>query len=145
MMLVLSNRDPHFFPWKSIWRVNVATKVAFFTWTTAKRKILTMDNLQNRNICVVELCCMCKKSWESKDHLLLRCDFANNLWSLLFWLFGLHWFMLKRVLVLLACWKERVARHCSADLWGQRFHHASCGLFGENTMNVLLKGLNIHS
>ena len=48
------------FPWKSIWRVKVPTKVAFFTWSAALRKILTMDKLQRRNLIVDEWCCMCK-------------------------------------------------------------------------------------
>jgi hypothetical protein len=43
---VLTNRNPHFFfPWKSIWKVKVPTKVAFFMWTTDRGKILSMDNL----------------------------------------------------------------------------------------------------
>jgi hypothetical protein len=37
---VLSNEFLHFFSWKSIWRVKAPTKVAFFTWATARGKIL---------------------------------------------------------------------------------------------------------
>ena len=54
----LINRNPHFFTWKSFWKVKVPTKVAFFTWITARGKILTMDNLRKRNICIVEWCCL---------------------------------------------------------------------------------------
>lgn len=33
------------FPWKSIWKAKVPSKVAFFAWSAALRKILTIDNL----------------------------------------------------------------------------------------------------
>jgi hypothetical protein len=31
---VLSSLDGPFFPWRSIWRVNAPSKLAFFVWTT---------------------------------------------------------------------------------------------------------------
>lgn len=36
------------FPWKSIWVAGSPSKVAFFVWTTALGKILTIDNLRQR-------------------------------------------------------------------------------------------------
>jgi hypothetical protein len=33
------------FPWKSIWKVKVPPRVAFFVWTATLGKILTLDNL----------------------------------------------------------------------------------------------------
>ena len=59
----------HAFTWKSIWRVKVPSRVAFFTWRAARGKILTMDNFRR----------MCKNSWELADHLLLHCSYAYNL------------------------------------------------------------------
>ena len=61
-----------------------APKLAFFTWTVAKGRILTLDNLRRRNICVVNRCCMCKNDWERVDHLLILCPFASDLWSFIF-------------------------------------------------------------
>ena len=46
---------------------------------------------------------MCKRSGEFIGYLFLHCDFAYNLWSLMFCLFGFHWINPKRVLDLLAC------------------------------------------
>ena len=72
------------FPCKSIGKVKAPWKVAFFTWTTAKGKILTLDNLSKRNICIVNRYCMCKSDGESVDHLLFHCSYAYNLWSFVF-------------------------------------------------------------
>ena len=80
------------------------SKVSFFTWTAAKGKILTLDNLSKRNICVVNRCCMCKNDWELVDHLLLHYSHAYNPWSFVFSLFGISWVISKQVVELLACW-----------------------------------------
>ncbi len=62
-----------------IWRVKgPLLDVRFLPWS--------MDNLPRRYICIVEWCCMCKKSGEYVDHLLLHCEFAFQLWSLVFFL-----------------------------------------------------------
>jgi hypothetical protein len=47
---------------------------------------------------------MCKKSVESIEHLLLRCEVPRDLWSYIPILFGVEWVMLRRVLELLASW-----------------------------------------
>jgi hypothetical protein len=69
------------FPWKSIWKVKVPSRVAFFVWMTTLGKILTLDNLRKRNIIVMEWCYMCKTCGESIDHLFLHCMVATELWS----------------------------------------------------------------
>ena len=33
------------FPWKSVWQTKVPLRAAFFAWSVALEKILTMDNL----------------------------------------------------------------------------------------------------
>ena len=63
-------------PWKIIGKSKVPPRVAFFMWTAVLGKILTMDNLRKKNIIVTEWCCICKKSDESIDHLLLHCEVA---------------------------------------------------------------------
>jgi hypothetical protein len=60
------------FPWKSIWRTKAPPRVAFFVWSAALGRILTLDNLKRRNIVLVNRCGMCKKEEESIDHLLLH-------------------------------------------------------------------------
>jgi hypothetical protein len=76
------------FPWKSIWKVKVPLRVAFFVWTATLGKNLTLYNLRKRNIIVMEWCYMCKTSGESIDHLFLHCKVVTELWSTLLQLFG---------------------------------------------------------
>jgi hypothetical protein len=97
-------KDTVSFPWKSIWRTKVPLKVAFFGWSAAQGKILTLDNLRKRQVTVVNRCCLCKRDGESVDHLLIHCDIAQALWTALFSRFGLSWVMPLRVVDLFACW-----------------------------------------
>jgi hypothetical protein len=72
------------FPWKTIWRVKVTSRVSFSEWTTALGKIMTLDNLNKRKVIVMDCCCMRKRSEKSIDHLLLHCEVARDLWTLIF-------------------------------------------------------------
>jgi hypothetical protein len=104
------------FPWKSVWRTQAPPRAAFFAWSAALGKILTGDNLRKRHVIVVDRCCMCKRSRESVDHLLLHCDVAYAMWSAIFSRFGLSWVMPLRVLDLFACWWT-AGRLRSAVIW----------------------------
>jgi hypothetical protein len=72
------------FPWKGILKVKVLRRVSFFVWMASLGKILTLDNLCKRGLIVVDWCCMCKRSGESINHLLLHCEVACTLWSAFF-------------------------------------------------------------
>jgi hypothetical protein len=63
-------------PWKVIWKPKVPPQVVVFVWTAVMGRILTIDNLRRRTILVVDWCCMCKRSGELIDHLLLHCMIA---------------------------------------------------------------------
>jgi len=78
--------------------------VAFFAWTAAQGKILTLDNLRKKGVVVIDRCCMCKLNGESVDHLLLHCEVACALWNAIFSRFSLSWVMSLRVVDLFACW-----------------------------------------
>jgi hypothetical protein len=101
---VLNRKDGPSFPWKSIWRVKTLARVALFVWIATLGKILTNDNLQKRNVVVIEWCCMYKKSGESIEHLLLHCEVGRDLWSYIISLFGVEWVMPRMVLELLTSW-----------------------------------------
>jgi hypothetical protein len=105
------------FPWKNIWRVKAPTRVAFFVWSATLGKILTHDNLLKRNVIVMEWCCLCKKSVESIDHLLLHCEVAWALWSYVLNLFGVEWVMPQSVLELLTSWGAASGSWHAKEVW----------------------------
>ena len=57
--VLLGNGDQSF-PWKSIWKSKIPSRVAFFIWTAALVKILTIDNLQKKNMWLLDGCYMYK-------------------------------------------------------------------------------------
>jgi hypothetical protein len=104
------------FPQKSVWRTQAPTRVAFFAWSAALGKIITLNNLRKMHVILVDRCCMCKQNGESVDRLLLHCDVAYALWSALFTHFGMSWVMPRRVIDLFACWWTS-GRPRSAAIW----------------------------
>jgi hypothetical protein len=104
---VLTSLNGSSFPWKSIWRVKAPSRVAFFVWTADLRKILTFDNLRKRDMVVVEWCCICNKSGEFIDHLLIHCEVARELWSSILNLFGVNWVIPRRMSDLLVSMEAR--------------------------------------
>uniref|UniRef100_A0A2N9FSF4 Reverse transcriptase zinc-binding domain-containing protein n=1 Tax=Fagus sylvatica TaxID=28930 RepID=A0A2N9FSF4_FAGSY len=94
---------------KSIWKAKVPPRVAFFTWTAALGRILTVENLRRRHVILVSWCCMCKADGESVDHLLLHCVYAKELWDLVLAMFGMCWVMPGSVRELLAAWQGKMA------------------------------------
>lgn len=92
---------------KSIWKVPVPSKVAFFTWTTALVKTFTADNIRKWGMFMLEWCFVCKKGGKSIDHLFLHCEVARQFYGLKFWIelvcVGLCCIKPKIVLQLLTC------------------------------------------
>jgi hypothetical protein len=53
-------------------RVFGELRLLFVVWMVVIGKILTLGYLKKRNVIVVDWSCMCKRSGESIDHLLLQ-------------------------------------------------------------------------
>ena len=60
---------------------------------------------------------MCKCDRESGDHPLLHQVVAQEMWSMLFGLFGISWVMPRSVLGLLDCWQGNFGRHRNLRVW----------------------------
>jgi exonuclease III len=104
------------FPWKSIWRVKVPPRVAFFVWTATWGRILTCDNLMRRGYTMAGWCCMCCCDGENVDHLLLHCNAAQKLWNYVLRNFRVHWVLPRQVADLLFGWHNWFGKHHS-HIW----------------------------
>jgi hypothetical protein len=91
--------------------------MSFCVWTATLGKILTLDNLGKRNVIVVDWYCICKKGGESNNHLFLHCEVVRDLWSSLFYLFGVDWVMPRRLRELLVCWSSQMGNHNDLEVW----------------------------
>ena len=105
------------FPWRSVWKAKVPSKVTFFSWTATLGRILTIDNLRKRKVLIIDWCCMCKTNGKSVNHLLLHCPIAQDLWNLVFILFGISWVMPRGVEDLFACWSGKRGNSESGAIW----------------------------
>ena len=56
--LSLSSTPNTLFPWKLVWRSKIPPRVAFFSWTAALGKILTLKNLWYKGVATVDWCCV---------------------------------------------------------------------------------------
>ena len=66
---------------------------------------------------VLDWCYMCKSCGESMDNLLLHCSIACELWSLVFYLFGIHWVMPHKVIELFKSWQAMFGWHHNIHFW----------------------------
>uniref|UniRef100_A0A7N2MU36 Ultraviolet-B receptor UVR8 n=1 Tax=Quercus lobata TaxID=97700 RepID=A0A7N2MU36_QUELO len=100
-----------------IWKQKIPSRVAFFAWSAALGKCLTIDNLRKRKVCILDWCYMCKRSSESVDHLFLHCPVASELWDMVFGLFGVCWIMPSSVVGLFACWQGHFGHLRNGVIW----------------------------
>ena len=66
---------------------------------------------------ILKKCCMCKSNGESVSYLLLHCPIAQELWNMIFTLFGTVWVMPRGVYDLFACWSGKVGKSDSGAIW----------------------------
>ncbi|XP_065620529.1 uncharacterized protein LOC136063704 [Quercus suber] len=107
---------PIIFPWKGIWKVKAPPRVSFFVWTATWEKIRTGDILRRRGVAFVDRCIMCRSNGETVNHLLLHCEKAYLLWSLVFRTFGISWVLPRSVADTLFGWWNWFGKH-SSSIW----------------------------
>ena len=98
------------------WFVKIPKRVAFFMWTAAHGRILTLDNLILRGLPLVNRCCMCCCNKETVDHLLLHCPVAHSLWVRMLQVFGIQWVMPGSMESLVSCWSFWLGKF-SSNIW----------------------------
>jgi hypothetical protein len=97
--------------------VKVPPRIAFFTWTTTLGKILTIDSLRRRGLTLLNWCCLCKKSEETVNHILIHCEFTKEMWHFDLILFGVSWVMPSNILELVQCWKMQGQSQSNEAIW----------------------------
>ena len=102
-------------PWKGVWKPKIPKRVAFFLWTAAHGRILTLDNLmlKVKGRPLANWCCNCCCDGELVDHLLLHCLVTHSLWTFMLQAFGIHWVRPRSVAGLLSCWHQWLRKHNS--------------------------------
>jgi len=67
--------------WDQIWSSSIWPKVSTFLWLLYQNRILTWDNLRNRNFSGPSICSNCKQEEETATHLLQTCHLGRKLWE----------------------------------------------------------------
>lgn len=63
------------------WDVDCLPKVVGFVWLSIKDKILDGMRLDRLGVTSNFLCVLCEKFYENFDHLLLQCEFSQEIWE----------------------------------------------------------------
>ncbi|KAL4183553.1 hypothetical protein AMTRI_Chr11g155670 [Amborella trichopoda] len=105
---------------------------------------LTIDNLQKRGFQFPNGCIMCLNEDETISHLLLHCDFAYSVWSLLIQLFRLSWVLPPSVQAMLTQTYEDGFRKSGKILWKASVAATLWHIWGERTRGYF-EELRIHS
>ena len=139
---LLIGHNEHSFPWKSIWKQKIPSRVAFFVWTAALGKCLTIDNLKKRKVCILDWCYTCKYNSESVNHLFLHCPLLRRygIWCLVY--LELIGSCLRLLLVSLLAGKVTLVTS-AMELFGRLFLLAWCGASGMRGIIDALKTLSV--
>lgn len=92
------------FPVSMIWKSKATPIIAFFAREAVRECFLTLDNLIKREQILVNGYYLCKRDVETGNHILLRCQFAHNLWNLTYGLLGFNWVIVGSVEMELRAW-----------------------------------------
>lgn len=69
---------------KSVWFKGSVPKHAFNMWVAHLNRLPTRQRLATWGICASTSCCLCSQQTETRDHLLITCDFSAVIWNLVF-------------------------------------------------------------
>lgn len=69
---------------KSVWFKGAVPKHAFNFWTAQLNRLPTRQRLVSWGLVSSAECCLCSFDTETRDHLLLLCDFSSQVWRMVF-------------------------------------------------------------
>jgi len=78
---------------------------------------------------VIDWYCMCKRSGETTNHLLLHCPINSELWNMVFSQFKINWVMPRKVAEPIATWSVMSSRHRNAVIWSMIPHCLIWGIW----------------
>lgn len=67
-----------------VWFKGAVPKYAFNMWVSQLNRLPTRQRLASWGITTNGSCCLCSRHIETRDHLLITCDYASEIWSLVF-------------------------------------------------------------
>ena len=78
-----------FGPWRCIWKTWAPLKCKLFIWLAVKNRCWTADKLAKRGLPHPSACPLCDQAAETIQHILIRCVFSREVWTLIFQKLGL--------------------------------------------------------
>lgn len=86
-----NKKDPRKKLWRRVWQKQTTPKITCFMWAVALNRIHTNDNLKKKGMIFLNHCILCMKDEEDVSHLLIRCDFASQIWARILEWTNYHW------------------------------------------------------
>ena len=62
------------------WNNSCLPKAGTFMWLAGNEKILSGDRMMKMGLLGPFRCCLCKKEEETVDHMLLNCEYSQEIW-----------------------------------------------------------------
>lgn len=67
---------------RRVWKIATVPKIRMFLWRVLSGALAVADRLQSRGLNVQSTCSLCRSEPETINHMLFRCDKAQELWQL---------------------------------------------------------------
>lgn len=81
MAAALKEMGPHF-PWKTLWKLKIPSKLKFFAWLILNNALATRETIHWWDSNISALCMLCSSHTETVDHLFAYCSITTVIWNL---------------------------------------------------------------
>uniref|UniRef100_A0A803PKU3 Reverse transcriptase zinc-binding domain-containing protein n=1 Tax=Cannabis sativa TaxID=3483 RepID=A0A803PKU3_CANSA len=66
--------------WKTLWSLNLPTKIKIFAWRVMQNALPVATELSRRKVLTSATCSLCSNAWESIGHAMFNCTTARKVW-----------------------------------------------------------------